>query len=270
LPSDCLSCDSSNINYKYLWTLTKTCYAYCPDGSSLTNPSETVCVACHSSCKTCSGGAEINRCESCNIDGPTPYYFPNERICVSICPPYTFVSDQMNKICSRCHEECLTCSGPIRTECLSCNSSRTDYKFYWGFSKTCTSNCPEESYVSDPLQAVCLGCHPTSKTCSGGSGEGFCDSCDTSGATPFYFTSNRTCLVICPLASFISDVSNKICIKCNDECLECSGGSRTDCESCDTQNLKLKYYWPQTKTCTASCPEGRIFIKPHRYYLPKL
>jgi proprotein convertase subtilisin/kexin type 5 len=41
--------------------------------------------------------------------------------CITVCP-VKFYPDTVNHKCEDCHSSCYTCSGPLQTNCLSCNS----------------------------------------------------------------------------------------------------------------------------------------------------
>ena len=125
----------------------------------------------------------------------------------------SYLSNSINKLCSQCNSECLTCSGGTRTECLSCDTSNLSYKLYWSVSKTCTSTCPEGSFLVDS-EANCSTCHQTCSSCSGGSEKNNCNSCTSSGDFPYYDAATRTCSQSCPFGSFLSDQINRICSKC--------------------------------------------------------
>ena len=107
---------------------------------------------CHSSCKTCFGTL-INNCISCPEDSylyyyqclkicPKNFYFSKKlnncseikncseknkffniktEICVSNCNNGTFLFEN---ICYSCHENCLTCNGISKYQCLSCTKDK--------------------------------------------------------------------------------------------------------------------------------------------------
>ena len=259
LRTNCLTCDISNINTKCFWSETKTCTASCPEGSFLQNPGDTICKNCHSSCKSCSLGSAETNCNSCDTSGSLSYYFADTLTCTASCPKGSYISNAVSKLCSRCNSECLTCSGGARDNCLSCDTSNKNYKYYWSGSNTCTSICPEGSFLQKESDTICFTCDSSCKSCSGGSLSTYCESCNIAGATPFFFA--RSCHPACPSGSYESDSEKKLCSRCNPECLTCSAGTRTDCLTCDTYNTDYKFYWSVTKTCTSSCPEGSFLAK---------
>ena len=251
--NNCLSCDiGSATNGKFHFT-NKNCIALCP---SDTFDDNNVCKNCHTTCATCSGGSENNKCDTCSIGGATPYYYTDFRTCLTSCPTGSYLSNSVNKICTKCNYECLSCSGGSRTDCSSCDSSIISYKYFFATSKTCTSTCPDGSFLLVPIDTTCLNCHTSCKTCSGGSNSNNCNNCDLMGLTSYYYGVDRTCTSVCPVGSYLSDSANKICSECNTECLTCSAGTRTDCLTCDQSSLSYKYYWAEKKICTALCPEG--------------
>ena len=237
-----------------------SCLASCPAG---TYDDSNICRDCHVSCGTCSGGAGINNCISCNTIGLTPYYYSVDKTCRASCPSITYISDTITKLCLSCNSECLTCTTGSRSGCSSCDTSKANYKYYWAFTNTCTAVCPDGSYLPNPLtDNICLSCHSSCKTCSGGASSSNCLSCNLAGSFPYYYSTGGTCSATCPTKTYVSDETNKMCTHCHSECLSCSGIARTNCLSCDTTVVNFKYYWSVTKTCTSLCPQGRYLSNP--------
>lgn len=79
--------------------------------TSCTNPN---CQRCLS--------AQPNMC----LDCAATYFLSQTFTCVSsICPNYYYSSD--GKTCVPCHSSCQTCQGPLRSQCLTCDTTTRTY-----------------------------------------------------------------------------------------------------------------------------------------------
>ncbi|XP_020556399.1 proprotein convertase subtilisin/kexin type 6 isoform X4 [Oryzias latipes] len=99
-------------------------------GGTFFHVEELRCRSCHSSCRTCSGpGAE--QCLRC-AEG----YLQQEWGCVQVCSPGFYAGEAAglpHQICTRCEENCLSCSGP-RSSCSKCKAG------FSLISRTCLKN----------------------------------------------------------------------------------------------------------------------------------
>jgi proprotein convertase subtilisin/kexin type 5 len=76
-----------------------------------------VCIPCHSTCKTCSTVADEFACTTC----PIGYLLQTDSSCLpGVCGPGTF--DALGGVCQSCDLTCKTCYGGDPTNCLSCHS----------------------------------------------------------------------------------------------------------------------------------------------------
>lgn len=127
----------------------------------------------------------------------------------------------------QCDSSCLTCSGPLASNCASCESGKT-------------LNNSQCSLICD---ASCLTCDSTSST--------KCTSCDSSheliGEACVALTCDSTCLTCsgttanncssCANGKYLAaDLS---CLACHSACLTCSGGLYNQCLSCNTSLYSL-------------------------------
>ncbi|KAM9765973.1 proprotein convertase subtilisin/kexin type 6 isoform 1-T2 [Menidia menidia] len=106
-----------------------TCVPDCMNGTFF-NLEEMTCSPCHSSCNTCTGPGK-EECIHC-VDG----YLQQEWRCVQACAPgyYSGKTDGLpHKICRRCEDNCLSCTGP-GTTCTKCKAG------YSLISRTCMVN----------------------------------------------------------------------------------------------------------------------------------
>ena len=120
-----------------------------------------VCKPCSERCLTCDG-PNANDCLTCDtfnfltLDSAT-------KTCV--CQISYYLPNPTDLRCDACDPECLTCSGPANTECLTCDAT----KLYTYESSNSTCLCPVGyySYRTDtaPLSATCLICDSTCTSC---------------------------------------------------------------------------------------------------------
>ncbi|XP_061592782.1 proprotein convertase subtilisin/kexin type 6-like [Cololabis saira] len=106
-----------------------TCLPLCADGTFF-HLEEMTCSPCHSSCHTCTGPGE-EECIHC-AEG----FLQQEWQCVQACAPgyYSGKAARLpHKICHRCEENCLSCSGSGNT----CNKCKAGYRL---ISRTCIAN----------------------------------------------------------------------------------------------------------------------------------
>jgi len=107
-----------------------------------------------------------------------------------------------------CHTECVTCTGPLRTDCTSCSAMFT------------------------LLAGSC--CHSSCETCSGQQSNQ-CTSCPAS----IYLQSDNTCSSTCNtlLGNYsLVDMGVLKCLPCLPQCASCSG-SNSYCTACITGYL---------------------------------
>ncbi|XP_036930390.1 proprotein convertase subtilisin/kexin type 6 isoform X1 [Acanthopagrus latus] len=106
-----------------------TCIPKCTTGTFF-NLEEMTCSSCHSSCRTCTGPGK-EECIQC-AEG----HLQQEWRCVQTCTPGYYSGEAAgapHKMCHRCEENCLSCSGP-GTTCTKCKEG------YSLVSRTCIVN----------------------------------------------------------------------------------------------------------------------------------
>lgn len=145
LDTDCLSCPAGLALHQ------GRCVVSCPAGSyTASRPGHHVplCLACHSTCKTCSGASK-KECLDCT-DG---MILKDSRCIV---PPTCYSKQYYQptaKECQPCDSSCATCTGPAPSECLTCVAPL----HYFLFNHTCVVCCSPE-FVDVP----CCYCISTS------------------------------------------------------------------------------------------------------------
>ena len=148
-----------------------------------------------------------------------------------------------NASCDLCDSSCLTCNGPFKQECTSCNIQNGLYLY----QNICVKGCPygtfsDLNYYGNIYQM----CIQIFESCIG-PGVFNCASCSSNYL--YYFANTKTCLMACPLKTFLSITSSE-CVMCDSSCLSCNGPSANDCLSCSINLYFLK------NTCMSSCPNG--------------
>ena len=149
-------------------------------------------------------------------------------VCYGSCP-VGYYGDSSG-VCLSCDGSCLTCSGPLNSNCLSCTTGAV-------VSGTCYSTCPSNSY-----SALCLPCHSTCITCSGPSSSE-CLSCPSPS---FLHLNLSTCLTSCSKGQLTDNLNltclscppgqvgyYSSCVACDPACLTCDGVGFMACLSCE-------------------------------------
>eukprot|EP00038_Savillea_parva_P031308 m.84874 g.84874 ORF g.84874 m.84874 type:complete len:2114 (+) comp9611_c0_seq2:365-6706(+) len=142
------------------------CVVQCnPDTQYRTGiPGQYTCRGCHPECAStgtdtgCTGPAstECRACRNHFYDGQCfgtcPGFF-QAGVCVTACAANAALGTWVdsNRECRTCHPECLNCTGPLQTDCLSCRRL-TDS------SGRCVSQCAANERLVGTTQ--CAACHP--------------------------------------------------------------------------------------------------------------
>ncbi|XP_055333542.1 uncharacterized protein LOC129585051 [Paramacrobiotus metropolitanus] len=124
---ECNSCFKNNYLHNY------RCLLNCPRGFYPVNNTMT-CHSCPPKCVQCSGTGVCLACQSgYNLQGSqcVPTHVNMDEECL-----HGLYFDHRLTECKPCHAECLTCSGPLPKDCLSCRPP----KLLFG---QCLDNCPE-------------------------------------------------------------------------------------------------------------------------------
>ena len=126
--------------------------------------------------------------------------------------------------CTLCDSSCLTCSGTLATNCLSCPSYPATYLL--SSNHSCVT-CNVDRYVISGSQ--CLPCHSSCLTCSDASETG----CLTCPPLKYYVASNHSC-VSCNVDHYY--ILGTECLPCDSSCLTCTGNLPTNCLSCPSSS----------------------------------
>ncbi|TFK34913.1 insulin-like growth factor binding protein [Crucibulum laeve] len=139
------------------------CVESCPIGTFVSPQDNLTCIACDSSCNTCSGSADF--CLTCSSN-----QLASNGKCVSSCPSNSISSSGS---CITCHPDCATCSGPSFTQCSSCPSDRPVLT-----NGRCLPTCGKTQYF-DKTSSSCQSCDSSCSSCSG-PGPSNCLACSSS------------------------------------------------------------------------------------------
>ena len=195
------------------------------------------CQQCDSSCKTCSGTLPTN-CLSCNSG---KYLLQSNNTCVS-CNVDGYYADTVIGNCMQCDTACKTCSGPLSTNCLSCNSG----KYLLQTNNSCVT-CDVDGYHADTLTGHCLQCDLSCKTCSGILNT----NCITCNSGKYLLQANNSC-VSCNVSGYYADIMTGYCEQCDSSCNTCSGILSTNCLSCNSG----KYLLQANNSCVTCDVDG--------------
>ena len=122
---------------------------YYPDTSTLTCETcfqSSTSLAIPNSCATCTGPSS-NQCLTCLS---TAYWDPLTSSCIKPCSA-GYYANTLTQKCAKCFQaasstssprSCLTCSGGLSTNCLTCNSG----EYLLPSTSTCVSSCPSGTY----------------------------------------------------------------------------------------------------------------------------
>ena len=182
-----------------------------------------MCLACSSTCKTCSGPAST-QCLQCS-SGATL----SSGSCICNVGLYF---DQHTAECLSCDASCPICSGPERSQCLSCSAGQILDNGY------CVDICTPNQYRMSDMS--CQSCDASCQTCSGGSANQ-CKSC----VAPLTL-SGGTC----------SDVSSNGCYY---KCKSCLSSLQNECTQCNTGLILIRTVTYSYGYCDTNCPIGYFY-----------
>ncbi|EWS76513.1 H-type lectin domain protein (macronuclear) [Tetrahymena thermophila SB210] len=264
-----LSCPTG---YFYSFTV-KDCVQTCEsqtysEQNSLNSSLLPSCNPCNSSCLQCSGPLSTN-CKSC--PSSLPFYVVQNNQCQSVQPVTGYICQQSTDIslpyqqnCYSCDSTCLTCSGTLSTNCLSCSQS---FPYFVTSTNQCLSSPQSNFYcqqntTTPTYQFTCQTCDQNCQTCFGPLSNN-CQSCPPN--LPFFNTQTNECLLQAPATGYYCQNSTgttqtyqQNCYPCDPSCFQCSGPLSTNCLSCATS---FPFYNLSTNSCLASAPNQGYFCQ---------
>ena len=209
------------------------------------------CELCDSSCKQCSQAAKTNSCTECYSPENPQRYLTLSSSCETQCIN-SYISSVSPPTCGACHADCLTCSGPNTTDCLTCRPSPASLKFF--FENTCSASCPTNTFNNGA--DICLKCHDSCSTCSNSS-QNDCMSCSSTQQITKYFQNNQCFVNNCPPGFYnippVNGDRQGLCGPCIVGCSTCT--QNTGCSACRAT------YYLHLNTCVQACPNGFLKIE---------
>jgi hypothetical protein len=199
-------------------------------------------VACAQQCATCA--VSQSNCTSCSSLNGAAVFLQNGT-CSPGCANGTYPqSSTSNNTCLACNAVCLTCFGPLSTNCDSCGNSTTSILFKDPSGPTCRPSCPQ-GYVGISSSNSCQQCDAGCASCQNATND--CQQCQKVGNI-FYYLYDSSCLMLCPDGTY-KNGSSLSCLNCsyftlNQECIQqCPTGyvgisklGASVCEGCSTAN----------------------------------
>jgi hypothetical protein len=329
---NCLNCDAIDNTFclacipGFGLTAGNKCAPLCPVGTFY-NAAASACEACAIPCLTCSSSA--SSCLSCTSNA----YSYDEvlmtcslRICHPSCqtcfgplasncitPILEKMLDRSNFAepstgkcllgfywnsptgqCSSCHQSCEQCSGPARTDCITCASD----KFKWrGICTSNPNNCQlYNGQTLDPVTEDCVACGANCLVCSASDSIcefcqnghypalgapfilGFCIPCSANSvycsqkapimpllcASGFEYRSGPDrCIPRCRYGLFFDGTT---CTSCNTSCGLCTGGTNKRCTFCHPKDFlyRATAVSSDTECLPAVDRSGSFFYDPAR------
>ena len=154
-PASCYTCqtDTATNTVYYLQLGTTICSTSCPAGQ-LTGTGN-ICLACAPQCATCS--IIQTNCTTCTVLNGASVYLQGGT-CTPSCISGTYPYNATNNLCLACNIICLTCYGPLTTNCYSCTNTTitgiTNFYFKDPSNPICSSSC-SQGYVGITTSNTC-------------------------------------------------------------------------------------------------------------------
>ncbi|XP_028258510.1 proprotein convertase subtilisin/kexin type 6 isoform X2 [Parambassis ranga] len=190
----------------------RTCVSHCPPGHYGDIVSHR-CKRCYKGCDQCVGRS-AGDCLSCQRG---LYLNTLNSSCINTCPLGHF-ADEDQRQCLKCHETCTMCLR-YADRCTSCSEG------YSLAGMTCVPECTNGTFFHLE-EMTCSPCHSSCRTCTG---KEDCIQCAKG-----YLQQEWRCVQTCASGYYAGEAAglpHKICHRCEDNCLCCSGPGPT-CTKC--------------------------------------
>ncbi|XP_035019066.1 proprotein convertase subtilisin/kexin type 6 [Hippoglossus stenolepis] len=192
----------------------RTCVSHCPLGH-YEDIGAHRCIRCYKGCETCVGKSG-GHCLSCRRG---LYLNPLNSSCIDSCPTGYF-ADENQRQCLKCNITCMKCLS-YADRCSACSEG------YSLAGMTCIPECTNGTFFHLE-EMTCSPCHSSCQTCTG-RGKEECIQC-----TKGYLQQEWRCVETCSPGYYSAEaagVPHKICQRCEENCLSCSGPGTT-CTKC--------------------------------------
>jgi hypothetical protein len=159
--------------------------------------------------------------------------------------PSGFYNKDGNKECLPCDPSAKTCSGPLKSQALSCYP-RVDPPIANALpvklGNVCVAECPKGH---TEMGGECKKCESPCEECS--TGPQACTKCDVSTGMGLLY--GPTCLAKCPEGTLTNE-EKQICEGCMMGCKVCDPKDQSMCLECDSNLLMHE------GQCVSRCPDG--------------
>ncbi|XP_060924003.1 proprotein convertase subtilisin/kexin type 6-like isoform X3 [Limanda limanda] len=192
----------------------RTCVSHCPLGH-YEDIGAHRCRQCYKGCERCVGKS-VGHCLSCQRG---LYLNPLNSSCIDSCPTGYF-ADENQRHCLKCNITCMKCLS-YADRCSACSEG------YSLAGMICIPECTNGTFFYLE-EMTCSPCHSSCQTCTG-RGKKECIQC-TNG----YLQQEWRCVETCSPGYYSAEaagVPHKICQRCEENCLSCSGPGKT-CTKC--------------------------------------
>ncbi|CAN9506834.1 unnamed protein product [Ophioblennius macclurei] len=192
----------------------RTCVSHCP-GGHYEDAASHRCKRCYKGCEKCLGRS-AGECVSCRGGF---YLNALNSSCVNICPPGYFAEENQRQ-CLKCHYTCQKCLG-YADRCTACSEG------YSLAGMTCVPECTNGTFFRLE-NMTCSLCHSSCKTCTG-PGSKDCIQCAEG-----FLQHEWQCVQACAPGYYSAEAEGlpqRICRRCEENCLNCSGPGTT-CNKC--------------------------------------
>ncbi|KAL4512376.1 hypothetical protein ABPG72_005378 [Tetrahymena utriculariae] len=212
----CQACMTSNSQPIYL-DENMQCVTSCDlnGGYFIQNDGVLKCLKCDTDCQMCQSKT---LCKQCKNNTSLILQSNNVDVKCGVCNQNNYV-DIQDHFCKKCDPSCLTCSGPLSTNCLTCDQSQNLYKQPDNSCNYCIGNFKI-------VGQDCVQCDPR------------CNGCDSNGClnctSGFYFIEGTKNCDSCDVQNG-KFINSQTCTSCNSKCKTCSGSTESDCILCSGQ-----------------------------------
>ena len=266
-PNKCNTCNNTKEYYFIENDLSGICYnSISISVGYYLNLSDKLFKSCNNRCYSCEvGGSDIqSNCTKCKNSNNYHFHPFNLNHCIKWeeLPNESFYLETSLDKYQICHESCLTCNGPSKYNCTSCNGQ--NYFKAEFFENQCLKleEIPVNYYgVYASHKFTYYKCHISCRTCLTG-GINNCQTCNIPGGYYPVIDKPGICLTEYQVpVKYYLDRNNSIINKCHPNCATCSKGydnitEEMNCDSC----INNIYFQNSSSTNCIPKPETRFYI----------
>ena len=266
-PNQCTSCNNSKEYYFIENDSSGICYnsISIPIGYYL-NLSDNLFKSCNSRCYSCEVGGSNTQSNCTQCKNSANYHLHpfklNHCIKRDELPNESFYLETTLDQYKICHESCLTCTGPSKYNCTSCNGQNYFETEFYDNQCLKLEEIPANYYsIYSSHKFTYYKCHISCRTCLQG-GVNHCQTCNIPGGYYPVIDKPGFCLTEyqVPIKYYL-DINNTIINKCHTKCATCSKGydnitKEMNCDSC----IDNTYFQNSSSTNCIPKPATRFYI----------